>query len=94
MIGLVAGVAVGVLGTVLFVILRPSPRWQEQSVRYQAETLGCNYFAHGLNPACVPVATLRKAGPGTWIAMYGNAQHRVCLRLHPVAEPFRRQSCP
>src|SRR4051812_6996392 len=88
------GIAIGIGVTSLFVFLRPSTNWEQESVRWQATSIGCG-MQQGLSVECVPVADLRHDGHGSWVAIYGRARgHRVCYELWPTTLPPRRRACP
>jgi hypothetical protein len=94
-IGLLVGIAAGVAAASLFVLLQPSRSWEEQSVRGQAQSLGCG-LSVGLGATCVPVAELKKDGPGSWTVRYGNATagRHFCYELWPTGRPPHRRACP
>jgi hypothetical protein len=91
--GFLIGLAAGAMLMLFVLLLRPSRSWQEQSVRAQAEGLGCG-LSHGLGGDCVPVAELKKADRGAWTVRYGDARRYICFKLGPSAVPPRREACP
>jgi hypothetical protein len=96
--GLFVGIAVGVAVTSLFVLLRPSRTWQEESIRAQAESLGCGLPAgiSSLNAECVRFSKLAKTGNDVWTVMYesNNLHQNRCYDLRPFGVPPSRRSCP
>ena len=92
-IGLVAGICVGVAATVLAVVLWPSRSWQEDSVRSQAERIGCN-LSHGLGNPCFHFTRLVLGeGYGPWIVTFQVGRRHVCYEVLPNVEPWRRRPC-
>src|SRR4051812_39910136 len=91
-IGLLVGVG---LGVAIFLLVRPSRSWEENSIREQADALSCS-LAVGLGAECVPVASLEKTGPTSWTVTYGRPGGRgrhICYELRPNAVPPQRRAC-